>query len=141
VACGLPLAYAIGAGEEPDVRWDRASPGFRLPTEAEWEYAARAGTALVYAGGDQPDDVAWTSRNSGGSTPGVGQKRPNGWGLHDMSGNVWEWCWDKDETGAACRIRGGSWMQVDGQGVVAYRVSRSPDSRYTVIGFRVARNL
>ena len=58
-----------------------------------------------------------------------------------MSGNVWEWCWDKDETGEACRICGGSWMQVDGQGVVAYRVSRSPDSRYTVIGFRVARNL
>jgi len=123
---------------------DSTANGYRLPTEAEWEWAARGGPlsqGYRYSGSNNPDQVAWHDRNSDGAVHPVGQKEANELGIYDMSGNIWEWCWDRDETGSACRIRGGSWMQLDGHGTVAYRVSRSPDTRYTVIGFRVAQNL
>ena len=126
------------------VDFDRSTDGFRLPTEMEWEWAARGGPlsqGFQFSGSNNADNVAWHEKNSNGEAHPVGQKQANELGIHDMSGNVWEWCWDKDETGSACRIRGGSWMQMNGHGTVAYRVSRSPDSRYTVIGFRIARNL
>jgi formylglycine-generating enzyme required for sulfatase activity len=86
---GLTAAYVIEAGE---VTWDRTANGYRLPTEAEWEYACRAGTVGARYG--DIDDVAWYSKNSGGKSHVVGQKAPNAWGLHDLLGNVWEWCWD-----------------------------------------------
>jgi formylglycine-generating enzyme required for sulfatase activity len=126
------------------IDWDRAANGWRLPTEIEWEWAARGGAlsqGFRFSGSDDVNVVGWHEQNSDGAPHPVGLKKANELGIYDMSGNVWEWCWDKEESLSACRIRGGSWMELDGKGTVSYRVSRSPETRYTVIGFRVARNV
>jgi formylglycine-generating enzyme required for sulfatase activity len=127
---------------------------FRLPTEAEWEYAARSGGRMErYAGSDDPDAVAWFEENSGGTTHPVGRKAPNALGLYDMSGNVWEWCQDIFNEDAydrhsgqnpVCRsggrdrvIRGGSW-NVDAWSVrCSKRFSLSPDFFGAGLGFRL----
>ena len=132
---------------------------YRLPTEAEWEYACRAGTTTAYSFGDNVSQLgkyAWYEDNSGNTTHAVGAKLPNAWGLHDMHGNVWEWCQDWygpygrkrvliDPTGPAQGIfrvlRGGS-FSVQPEGVrSAFRVNYAylPDYRLTLNGFRLAR--
>ena len=135
---------------------------FALPTEAQWEYACRAGTNtalnngknLTKAEGACPnlDEVGWYAENSGKTTHEVGKKKPNTWGIYDMHGNVWEWCRDwydeypkddvTDPTGAysgSFRVRrGGSWDGLAGGCRSAYRNDFNPDFRILNLGFRLA---
>jgi formylglycine-generating enzyme required for sulfatase activity len=124
-----------------------------LPTEAQWEYAARAGESVRYSGSNFIDEVAWYGGNSGSKTNPVGMKKANAWGLHEMSGNVWEWCSDWyggklaggfDPLGAsmgAVRVfRGGSWSGNADYCRVAHRNAYHPTSSVSIIGFRVVRS-
>jgi len=148
---GLEKAYVVNG---TDVTWKGLScPGFRLPTEAEWESACRAGTTGARYGA--LDDVAWYSSNSGSTTHSVRRKQPNAWGLYDTLGNVWEWCWDWEGTypsgvvtdpvgpGSGSRrvYRGGSWDRDARFARAAYRITRGPGLRYGDLGFRLARSL
>jgi formylglycine-generating enzyme required for sulfatase activity len=112
---------------------------YRLPTEAEWEYACRAGTTTEYSFGDNEQDLgkyAWFETNSGSKPHAVGEKLPNGWGLYDMHGNVWEWC--SDAEGSFRVLRGGSWFYGAAYCRSAYRRTNVPTFRHANIGFRLA---
>ena len=112
---------------------------YRLPTEAEWEYACRAGTTTAYSFGDDAKDLgkyAWFDDNSGNTTHGVGEKLPNSWGLYDMHGNVWEWC--SDAEGSSRVRRGGSWLYDAAHCRTAYRSTYMPKILFYNIGFRLA---
>jgi formylglycine-generating enzyme required for sulfatase activity len=130
--------------------------GGRLPTEAEWEYACRAGSLHEYCFGDDEKllyDYAWFKQNSERQTQPVGGKLPNAWGLHDMHGNVWEWCKDPYErtyysrspaqdppgpySGSFHVFRGGSWSSVPRRVRCARRSYASPDYRGDDLGFRL----
>ncbi len=132
---------------------DFTKNGWRLPTEAEWEYACRAGSTI------DPEpigDYAWTQENAGSATQEVKQKKPNGWGLYDMLGNVYEWCWDEyspfyyasspandpkgpnDDTGSKV-IRGGNCLNIATKATSRYRESQGAPTTDPRTGFRVVR--
>lgn len=134
---GLGPVYKI---DGKNVEWIEDTTGFRLPTEAEWEYACRAGTTGDRYG--DLDKIAWYRNNSADTTHSVGQLEPNAWGLYDMLGNVWEWCWDLYKEGGANRVhRGGSWGDGAHGCRSAIRNAYSPDYRLDVIGFRLSRSV
>ena len=168
---GLTPCYSIDGKADPsewgsvptsnNSTWNAATcdftaDGYRLPTEIEWEWAARGGESYTYAGSDDIDEVAWYKGNwvsyLYGGTRDVMSKKANGYGLYDMSGNVWEWCWDWYENISSdtpssrsagpkrCR-RGGSWcIMFADDALVASRRYDDPDYGYDDSGFRLVRN-
>ena len=151
-----PMYYVSWDEAQEFIRRLNAATGkqYRLPTEAEWEYAARGGAksqGYKYSGSNNLNNVAWYTDNSGSITHAVGTKQPNELGIYDMSGNVWEWCNDwfgtypasaqRDPMGASSgsfRVnRGGSWYNDATSCRVAYRLNFSPGFRYNFLGFRV----
>ena len=134
--------------------YDKEADGYRLPTEAEWEWLARGGENYTYAGSNTVDAVAWYTTNTNDTgTREVKTKKANGYELYDMSGNVFEWCYDwyddtvsssTADTGASSGSnhvrRGGSWFNYDSRCQVSFRLYVSPSQRINDIGFRVVRS-
>ncbi|KAB2441202.1 formylglycine-generating enzyme family protein [Bacillus luti] len=138
---GLTEYYSISNGDQK-VSCNLGSNGYRLPSEAEWQYACKAGTAGYIYG--ELQKIAWYNENSNGQIHDVGKKEPNAWGLYDMLGNVWEWCYDlyDEKVYGSYRIfRGGSWAEAArGCGATCRRRSH-PTFHIDDLGFRLARSI
>jgi formylglycine-generating enzyme required for sulfatase activity len=135
----------------------RIGKQYRLPSEAEWEYACHAGGQHTYCGSNQLGVVAWFGGNSGSKTHPVGLKQANAFGLYDMSGNVWEWvadcrngnyigaprdgrAWESGECGSRV-LRGASWINQPAEARADYRFRNTPGQRFDIYGFRIVRTL
>ena len=169
---GLTPCYTVKGSKNPsdwgsipkrkNSDWDAVTcnfeaNGYRLPTEAEWEYLARGGNTTnsgqtIYSGSDAIDEVAWYRENSGGKTHEVKKKEPNDLGLYDMSGNVWEWCWDRyniittdtssvGTSSGSSRVQRGSGWNMDAYYCrTTYRTCSDPNLDGHFMGFRVVRS-
>lgn len=138
---GLQPAYDFNLSAD-DALFNPNANGYRLPTEAEWQYACKAGSAETRYG--ELADIAWYKENSGDKTHPVGEKMPNAWGLYDMLGNVWEWCsdlYDSNVYGTYRIFRGGGWCD-EARSVMATTRRRSHPLKFKIddLGFRLARN-
>ena len=160
---GLTPAYTLFEDQgRPAVDWIQSSTGYRLPTEAEWEYIAKSGTESSFSGGNQLDEVGWYQGNAYNQTHTVGKKKSNEWGLYDLSGNVWEWCfdnWDADayqgrkgelhldpvisEKGYASKRvrRGGCWLAFPSNCTAHHRFWMHAHLKADDTGFRIVRSL
>ena len=153
--CGLTPVYAVDG--EPDVEKWRYAPhkgnkitgtvsqnenasGYRLPTMEEWEYAAKGGREFMYSGSNSLGKVGWYSENSGNKTHPVAQKDPNGYELYDMSGNVWEWCWDSSSSNSGERCCCCCCHSSAYSCEVGYECWSSADFAYDALGFRIVRS-
>lgn len=139
---GVEKAYS---GYIKSVEWDTIAQGYRLPTEVEWAYAARGGIrqdTFTYSGSTNLDSVGWYSSNSNNRPQAVGTKKANSLRLSDMSGNVWEWCWDTYRQEGSDRVfRGGSWGTSADDAGFSYRGYDYPANPSTGIGFRLVCSL
>ncbi|MCC5917858.1 MAG: SUMF1/EgtB/PvdO family nonheme iron enzyme [Cryomorphaceae bacterium] len=138
---GKEKCYSVNL-ETQEVVLNAKANGYRLPTEAEWQYACQAGTKNIRYG--DLNQIAWYKENANNQTREVGQKTPNNWGLYDMLGNVWEWCSDiYDETvyGSYRVFRGGGWCDQE-RSVMATTRRRSHPFSFKIddLGFRIATN-
>jgi formylglycine-generating enzyme required for sulfatase activity len=137
---GLNECYSISNDGE-DIICDWESDGYRLPSEAEWQYACKAGTTGYRYG--EIDEIAWYNENSEGKIHEIGRKEPNAWGLYDMLGNVWEWCWDlyDEKVYGSYRIfRGGSWAEEARACGASCRRRSHPSFCIDDLGFRLAQS-
>lgn len=134
---GLTPAYARSGRK---VEWDVVADGYRLPTEAEWEYACRAGSSGPHYG--PLDEVAWTAMDGLSVPNDVALKAPNAFGAYDILGNDWEWCWDYADPARYAdyrTFRGGGWADAAWNVRSSVRRGSAPDAVLEDVGFRVAR--
>lgn len=134
--------------ENEEATWDQNRNGYRLLTEVEWEYVARANKKTTYSGAQEIEKVAWYTQNSAQSSQIVGTKQANNFGLYDMSGNINEWCWDVyaenyhsgKKTDMRC-VRGGSWGNSEEYLTVWNRLKTAPENSGYFLGFRICRSI
>ena len=154
--CGFAPVYAVDGGTDVG-KWGYAphkgnkitgtvsqnenANGYRLPTVEEWQYAAKGGQEFKCSGSDNLDEVGWYSENSGKKTHPVAQKKPNDYGLYDMSGNVWEWCWDSNPNISEYRCNcGGSWCSNAYGCEVGDKREADANITSNNLGFRIVRS-